>query len=354
MIETTLRFQPGAKLGIQGQNSDVFFADDPQLGDTLVIKQIARTHLDPARFEEAKRLYSVRHPHIVEILYSCSTETHVYLAMPRYAGSLEAVLHQGPLTVRDVIRLGTNFLSGLYHVHTRGLVHFDVKPSNVLIAMSDSAALGDFGMCKPLDVHGLATPERVYDAHMPPEWLKSTSLSVACDVYQAGLTLYRMCTGTALWREQLNFFVANLGPSWPAAIATGQFPSRENLPPHIPRRLRDLIARAIHIDPDARYATVLDLLNDLAKVDQYLDWQFTPTPRHWTWERAHGVDTQRVELIVTSPPGTRAPLADVVATKISGSSGRHSRVTAASVTGIDARKPHAAIQRALDAFPDPT
>lgn len=353
MIETTLRFRPGAKLGIQGQNSEVFFAADPQLGDTLVVKQIARSHLDIQRFEEAKVLYSVRHPHIVEILYSCSTEHHVYLAMPRYAGSLEAILQRGPITVRDIVHLGTQFLSGLHHVHTRGLVHFDVKPSNVLIALNGSAALGDFGMCKALDVHGLATPDKIYEAHMPPEFLQSPSLSVASDVYQAGLCLYRMCTGTQLWREQLGFFVANLGSGWMAAIAAGQFPSRDLLPPHIPRRLRDIIARAIDVDPNRRYPTVLDLLNDLAKVDEHLDWQFKPTPGRWTWERESGVYLEHVALVLSGRQGPRGEcLADVVTSRVNRTSGKGRAPSGGAATGINANTPFAAIQTALRAFPD--
>ena len=147
--------------------------------------------------------------------------------MPKYEGSVEGILRSRPLTVREIIRIGTDFLAGLHHVHTRGLLHFDVKPSNVLVDVSGKALLTDFGLAEVVDASGLATPDKIYELHIAPEAVGTwTALSVQYDVYQAGLTLYRMCLGTALWRVQVSGIIASMGGNWRGAVAAGAFPPR--------------------------------------------------------------------------------------------------------------------------------
>lgn len=320
LIETTLRFDRRGNVGIQGANSEVFRAHDPQLGDEVVVKCVQKQGLDASKyFDEAGRLYAVRHPHVVEVLYASQNDEAIFLAMPPYAHSLEAVLQQRALTVREIVRVGTEFLAGLHHVHLRGLVHFDVKPSNILLKHTGTAALTDFGLSQTVDPQGLATPAQVYQTHMAPEYLGTASqLTLAADVYQAGLTLYRMCVGSSQWNAQLDYFVHRLGDQWQSAIVAGNFPSRDAFPAHIPSRLRNAIRASLSVDPAARFTTVLDLQNELAQVDEHLDWQpvFKPEEFYWT------VDNGEHEWIVRLVPVTGAAgLFDVHTTRRSLESG---------------------------------
>ncbi len=199
-VSTKLTFIKGGLVGNQGANSDVFFARDPQLEADLVMKQVRKASIaDPAKyFSEASRLYDARHPNVVDVKYACEDQDFIYLAMPKYQGSVHAVLTKRFLTVREVVTLGFDFLSGLHHVHTKGLLHFDVKPSNVLLNDAGRAALADFGLTQRVDMAGLATPEKLYGKQWPPEALTSSpSLAVTSDIYQAGFTLYRMANGLA-------------------------------------------------------------------------------------------------------------------------------------------------------------
>lgn len=304
LITTELRFERKANVGLQGANSEVFFAWDPQLNAELVIKQVPKSGItNPAEyFAEAALLYDTRHPHVVDVKYSCATADHIFLAMPKYEGTLQHALQNRPLTVREIVKVGLDILAGVHHVHSKGLVHFDVKPSNVLIDTSGRAAVADFGLTRPVDKHGLATPDRLYPKHLPPEYLSvSTALSTAADIYHAGLTLYRMCVGLPYFDMQLQNAVMALGPNWTDAIISGQFPSRQNYPAHIPNRLRSLITKALEVDPANRFATILEMQNELAHVTEFLDWQFDPSvPGTHQWNHDDGT---YLRTVVDAPDG---------------------------------------------------
>lgn len=347
IIDTSIRFERRGNVGIQGANSVVYLAFDPQLDATLVVKEVQKKTIDAARyFTEASQLYAVRHPNVAEVLY-CSTDADkIYLAMPKYEGSVEGILRSRPLTVREVIRTGTDFLAGLHHVHTRGLIHFDVKPSNILLDASGKASLTDFGLSQGVDVNGLATPEKIYEPHIAPEAVTaSPALSVQADVYQAGLTIYRMCVGSALWRIQLKDFLAHVGGNWRAAVAAGAFPPANGLPPHIPAKLRNVIVKAVKADPVDRYPSVLDFLNDLAKVDENLDWQFTPGANQWEWEWSDSTHTRRALLRPNATGGF-----DVAASRTNRQTGDTQNLKTVAANGLKIAKVPKYVREALDAL----
>ncbi|MBY0491353.1 MAG: serine/threonine protein kinase [Gemmatimonadaceae bacterium] len=347
LIETAVRFERLQNLDLQGANSQVFLARDHQLQATLVVKEIEKAKIDAARyFDEAAKLYAARHPNVVDVLYASSTDTHVYIAMPQYACSIEALLRDRPLTVREVVRVGIGFLTGLHHIHVKKLVHFDIKPSNVLLDTAGNASLSDFGLCQAVDAAGLATPAQVYESHVAPEYLvASTSLSTAADIYQAGLTLYRMCTGTALWQAHLNQVIAALGADrWLEAVALGAFPSRDLIPPHIPNRLRAVIMRAIQPNPDDRFGSVLEMMNELAQVDEALDWQFTPMAEDLRWELTTDAQRWTVEL------KGNGPLADIIARRENLATGKVTDFPSLSHAGVKGAKVVKYVQAAIREF----
>jgi eukaryotic-like serine/threonine-protein kinase len=256
-------------------NSEVFLVQDHQLEAQLVMKYVAKAVIPHSAdyFAEARRLHDARHRHVVDVKYACSDDTHIYLAMPYYrGGTLHSLIETRFMTVREIVRYGLEFLSGLHHVHVKGLVHLDVKPTNILLDDADTASLADFGLSREVTGHGLAEMPVVYVPHMPPERLTAIQVAKSADVYQAGLTLYRMSVGHAEFDRQQNGF----GPTLHNAILAGTFPDRNQFLPHIPPRLRDVVATALAINPDDRPRTVLDLMNALARVDESLDWRYEP------------------------------------------------------------------------------
>lgn len=326
-----LEFTLGDEIGAgEGRNSCVFLARDHQLDADLVVKRVPKSSFDDVDeyFAEAKRLYFSRHPNVVEIKYACAKNDYIYLAMPLYErGSVQSLLRERQLTVREIVRIGLDFLTGLHHVHTRGLIHFDVKPTNVLLDASGKAALSDFGLAKHTDSTGLAEAAAMYDAHWTPEFLLSSHLSSVSDIYQAGLTLYRMCTTPAEFDAQLQALLPN---RLEQAIIAGRFPDRSAFPAHIPQRLRRIIRRALEPEPENRYPTVLDLANDLATVDQWLDWRHThdAAAGEEVWEMVRGV--QRLAIRLVERDGTF----EVICTKRNLSTGQERRIRVLSARGI--------------------
>jgi len=123
--------------------------------------------------------------------------------MPYYAkGSIKILLSNRFLTVRQIIRYAIQFLTGLHNIHSKKLIHFDVKPDNILISDNDEAMLSDFGLAQPVNLLGIAGQDRLYNKQRPPEAFKYDHFDLRYDIYQVGITLYRMCNGNDIFNNQ--------------------------------------------------------------------------------------------------------------------------------------------------------
>lgn len=267
IVNSLIRFRKIEELNKEGLNSTVFKAIDLQLDTELVIKQIPKSDFLSRDdfFAESRMLYSTTHPHIAPIQYACEDRDHIYLSMPLMKkGSLNSLMNSVDLTVRQIIEYALGFLSGLHFIHTKKLIHFDVKPTNILIDDSGRALITDFGLAKYVDEYGLARPDKMYNYHTPPEAFVG-AMSNKADIYQAGLTLYRMCNGNECLREQ---------PLTRQDIMDGKYPDRKHFRPHIPNRLRRTIVKAMNLDPDKRHNSVLEMINELSTIDRNLDWRY--------------------------------------------------------------------------------
>lgn len=278
-VITQLTFNLIEEIGGEGANSRTHLAHDPQLDATIVVKAITKFSFDNQQeyFNESKMLYSSRHPNIMVINYACEDDDHIYLSMPHYPkGSLNSLINKRYLTVREIIKYSLDFLSGLHYIHTKSLIHFDVKPTNIIIDNSNRALITDFGLSKYTDDEGFATFDKAYKKHYVPEAFETSDLTNQYDVYQAGLTLYRMCNGN----EDFNSQSVGLTKD---KIVSGAFPARDKFLPHIPNALRKCIKKALEVDPDKRYPTVIELMNAISAVTENLDWTYTKDDEVEQW-----------------------------------------------------------------------
>lgn len=290
-------FEFKKEIGHDGKNSTAFVAHDKQLDAEVAIKKVFKTSLDvDLFFHEAKTLYLSSHPNVVPIHYACQDSEHIYLAMPYYRlGSMKQLMKDRFLTVREIVKFGCNIASGLHNIHSKGLIHFDVKPDNVLLSERFEGMLADFGLCRPMDYAGAAEQDRLYSKMVPPEAFTQPKHGVAFDIYQFGMTLYRMCNGDAEFYRQYEAFGQGAAfdrHAYKHALVNGQFPNRSIFPEHIPARLRRVVKDCLNPDIANRHKAVIDVANELGQVDERLDWQYSDSggTREWTKRRQDGME----------------------------------------------------------------
>jgi len=280
-----------------GGEGNVYKSFDPQLNRIIAHKAIpiaSFSRIDEF-FEEARKVFLSKHHNVVEIYYGCRTVDSICLAMPFFEkGSLKKLLDTRNITEKEVIRYSLQFLSGLNNIHSKRVFHFDLKPENVLISDSNVAVISDFGLARHVGRSGTVPTGGVTPNMMPPEYYVLGAQTERFDVYQAGLTMYRMCNSEKRFQEQeqrVTHGATDPRRALKDAIEAGIFPDRDFFLPHVSLSLRKIIKRALELNPNDRYATVFDMLNDLCKIDKTHDWALADTATGEEWTRRGDVVT---------------------------------------------------------------
>ena len=253
----------------------VFKAYDTELNRPVAIKVLAPflAHSGAARkrfAREARAAAAVVHEHVVAI-HNVETEGESpFLVMQFVAGeSLQQRLdREGPLEVCEILRIGLQTASGLAAAHAQGLVHRDVKPSNILLEMGvERALLTDFGLARATDDASLThtgfhpgTPQ-----YMSPEQARGDVVDERSDLFSLGSVMYAMCTGHSPFRAETGYgILRRITDHEPRMIRQSN--------PQIPLWLEQIIARLLAKPTADRFqsaAEVADLLRRcLAHIQQ--------------------------------------------------------------------------------------
>ena len=207
---------------------------------------------------------AVVHEHVVAIYNVESDETNPFLVMQFVPGeSLQArVEREGPLSVRETLRIGLQAASGLAAVHAQGLVHRDVKPVNILLENGvERAYLTDFGLARASDDASLTHTGAVAGTphYMSPEQADGQPLDHRSDLFSLGSVLYFMATGHPPFRADRPLAVLKRtchDPHRPAWQCN----------PEIPAELSAIIDRLLEKQPARRFASATELQQALAKL----------------------------------------------------------------------------------------
>ncbi|WP_147694528.1 serine/threonine-protein kinase [Vogesella mureinivorans] len=288
-----LTFDIIREIGHDGQNSQTFVVHDHQLNAQIVTKKIRKDRLNSPSdfFTESQSLYTSAHSNVVQVHYACFDDEHVYVAMPYYEnGSLKDLLSRQSLTVRQIVAIGSQILAGLHNIHSKKLIHFDVKPDNILFSQRWDALVSDFGQAKQMNYSGIAAQDRHYGKMIPPEALTTDHFDRTFDIYQFGLTLYRMCNGNEHFYRQFGKY----GPShnfdrdaFRFDLRNARFPDRTDFLPHIPAALRKVIKKCLEVNPAERYQSAIDVANAMAGIDgNCLDWHLVTHPDKKVWTKS--------------------------------------------------------------------
>lgn len=301
-ISTNFNFEVIEKINSEGVNSALYIVEDKQLGSRFILKQIDKKNFKEFEryFDESKKVYNLKHPNIISINTASHDDEYIYITMPYLKrGSLHNLLNTRYLTLKEIIKYSLDFLSAIEYVHSRGVIHCDIKPNNILIDDNNNAILTDFGSALYLN-NGKARLKNVYYKHIAPEQCTNSLVGKKVDIYQIGTTLYRMCNGNYEYDKQAKRY-KDLN-SLKVACARGRFPVRKKYLPHIPKEMIKVIERCININPDERYDDVLDIMNDLASIDVNLDWNFEIEDVN-TFIWMNNIDNSRVEIILYKEHG---------------------------------------------------
>lgn len=183
----------------------MWLARDERLDRDVAVKVLDREQIVGGRFErEARAAARLSHPAIVTLYEAAVDDDGAYLVSELIRGAtLAQLLEAGGLSDRDILRVGIAMCEGLAHAHSQGVVHRDVKPSNVLIPehpaapAQPAAKLTDFGVARLIGGDSLTRTGDVIGtaAYMAPEQAEGREVGAAADLYSLALVIYEALTG---------------------------------------------------------------------------------------------------------------------------------------------------------------
>lgn len=224
-------FELFERIGTGGM-AEVYRARSLADGTDVAVKLIAQDRCDdPAmreRFErEGEIAARISHPNVVRLLARGEHEGQLFIAMELLPGEpVSRLARREPFSVGESLRALRDVGSALAALHSAGIVHRDVKPSNIVRLPGDGFVLLDLGLARDLDSRSLTGPEDVVGtvAYLAPEVLQGADATAASDVWALGIVFLEMLTGRRPWggREGFSLAAAIVGsrPEIPQGLAT--------------------------------------------------------------------------------------------------------------------------------------
>jgi serine/threonine-protein kinase len=261
------RYKIKSELG-RGGMATVYRAFDPISNREVAIKVLPRELLNNlvtrARFKrELKLVASLEHPAIVPVYDVGGEDDHQPYFVMRYmsGGSLSEMIKKGKFSLRDAALIVERLASALDHAHSKGIIHRDIKPDNVLFDSSNNPYLSDFGIAKVTESLISATGQEVLGtpAYLSPEQALGETVDRRSDVYGLGAMLYEMLTGERPFGKDTVIGLALQHVNDPV-------PNILKIRPDLPGEVDVIIKTAMAKNREKRYATALDLARELNKV----------------------------------------------------------------------------------------
>lgn len=225
--------------------------------------------------QEAKVLAQLQHPHILPVFDFGEAEGYTYLVMPYIkGGTLTDLLKGQPLSLANIRRITLQIGGALDYAHARGLVHRDVKPSNVLIDETGNCLLSDFGLAKILEGNATITTSGAVmgtPVYMSPEQGMGQKVDRRTDIYSLGVILFEMAVGSPPYKADTPMAVMIKHISDPLPVPS-------SLVEGFPESLESVILKSLAKNPDDRYQTAGAVVQALQTAIDSVGTAFTPSP----------------------------------------------------------------------------
>ena len=257
-----------------------------RLGAIKILKsELAENAEFRRRFrDESLAVAQLSHANIVSIYDVSSSQGIDYIVMELIDGiTLKQYMERrGKMDWREALHFITQIMRGLSHAHSRGIIHRDIKPQNIMVLRDGSVKVADFGIACLADAHQTLAQEALGSVHyISPEQAKGERLDARSDIYSAGVVLYEMLTGRLP-------FEGNSAVSVAIQHLSSVPLSPRELNPDIPEALELICMKAMNADLNKRYQSADAMLVDLEKFrkDPAIDMDYIRT------ELADSVDSQ--------------------------------------------------------------
>ena len=256
------RYSIESLVGVGGM-ANVYRGTDVKTGNQIAVKVLKDEFLDNEelvrRFKnESKAISILSHPNIVKVYDVSVTDKLQYIVMEYVDGiTLKEYLKQrgGALTWKETVHFATQVLSALQHAHSKGIIHRDVKPQNIMLLADGSIKMMDFGIARFSRAQSQTVSDKAIGSvhYISPEQAKGDKTDARTDIYSVGVMLYEMLSGRLPFDGDGAVSIAIM------QISEKPKPLAE-IAPKTPAGLRQITEKAMEKDPDKRYQSAQEML----------------------------------------------------------------------------------------------
>jgi eukaryotic-like serine/threonine-protein kinase len=264
----------------QGSTGRVFLSHDPYYGRDVAIKLYNLENEEDEQkarvtrkmfFNEQQMMGRLQHPNILPIYDAGEENGSYYVVTEHVHGARTLAAYCRPdnlLRVDDVVEIMFKCAKGLHYAHGRGVIHRDVKPSNIMLTLDNDVRVIDFGIALIKDsdvsrIEGIAGSP----SYMSPEQVQSAEITPRSDIYSLGAVMYELLTGYRPFRaNSLSKLLHQIVYATPPPIHT--------LRSEIPEELEAVVVTALQKEPDKRYPNGLEFAGALTRLYQTLRNQY--------------------------------------------------------------------------------
>jgi serine/threonine-protein kinase len=251
----------------------VYLAEDTWIDKKVALKVPHRQGVDFGELlREPRLLASLNHPNIVTIMTAEKQENVFFIVMEYVPGeTLEAlVARTGPLDIPLALDYTCQICNALDHAHHHGVLHRDLRPSNVLVSESGLLKVADFGTSRFLEIAAHGTTVIGSPPYMAPEQFLGKAL-FASDIYSLGVTMFQMLTGDLPYETP--------SPADLDRLLRGEMLiSVRSRNPKVPRRINEIVLKAMSPEVHSRYQRASEVVEDILAARSAAEPKRTPHP----------------------------------------------------------------------------